>query len=114
INGLLHRAPHLALPPAPAQLDLAYAPQGTSEQLQELALTRRPQREAARARIRHGQAKVAVAEREFYPDFEVMASYDSMWDMPEHRWMAGVMVNVPIQRGRRRAAVEAAQAETAR
>jgi outer membrane protein TolC len=74
----------------------------------------RPQRAAAGARIRAARAKIAVAERAFYPDVELMASYSSMWDMPEHRWMAGVMIEIPIQRGKRRAAVEQAEAETER
>ena len=113
LNGLLHRAPNAALPAPPAQLNAAGGATGTSAELQELALTRRPQREAARARIRRGEARRAVAEREYYPDFELMGSYNSMWDMTEHQWMVGLMVNVPIQRGRRRAAVEQAEAETA-
>jgi outer membrane protein TolC len=113
LNGLLHRAPNAALPPPPAQLRVASGATGTSADLQELALTRRPQREAARARIRRGEARIAVAERESYPDFELMGSYNSMWGMTEHQWMVGLMVNVPIQRGRRRAAVEQAEAETA-
>lgn len=111
LNGLLHRPPASPLPPAPASLVLATAPEGTSQQLQELALARRPQRDAAQARIRAAQAEVAMAERDFYPDVELMAGYDSMWDMPEHRWMVGVMVEVPVQRGKRRAAVERAEAE---
>ncbi len=112
LNGLLHRPPGAPLPPPPSRLELAAAPEGTSEQLQELALARRPQRGAAQARIRAAQAAVAMAERDFYPDVELMAGYDSMWDMPEHRWMVGVMVEVPVQRGKRRAAVARAEAET--
>lgn len=114
LNGLLHRAPDAALPPAPAQLGVVGGTTGTSAQLQERALSRRPHREAARARIRSGEARIAVAERAYYPDFELMGSYSSMWDMTEHQWMLGVMVNVPIQRGRRRAALEQAEAQTAR
>jgi outer membrane protein TolC len=113
-NGLLHRAAWMALPPPPADIELAEAPTGTSAELQELALRRRPQREAANARILAARARIAVAERAYYPDFELMGSYNSMWDMPEHRWMLGVMIDVPIQRGRRRAAVEQAEAQTAR
>ena len=114
LNGLLHRSPEAALPPPPDELDLAVAPEGTSEELQALALERRPQRDAAQARIRAAQAEIAVAKRDYYPDFELMAGYDSMWDMPEHQWMVGVMVEVPLQRGKRRAAVEKAEAETAK
>ncbi len=112
LNGLMHRPPEAPLPPPPSRLELATAPEGTSEQLQERALARRPQRESAQARIRAAQAEVAMAERDFYPDLELMASYDSMWDMPEHRWMVGVMVEVPVQRGKRHAAVARAEAET--
>jgi outer membrane protein TolC len=114
LNGLLHRAPSSMLPPAPADLALAAAPTGTSAELQELALRNRPQRGAASARIRAARAKLAVAERDYYPDFELMSSYSSMWDMAAHRWMVGVMIDVPIQRGKRRAAVDRAEAEIAR
>lgn len=114
LNGLLHRGPGAQLPKPPAALVTAAGPAGTSVELQDLALRTRPQRAAASARIRAGHAKIAAAKRAFYPDVEVMASYNSMWDMPEHRWMAGVMIDVPIQRGRRHAAVEQAEAETAR
>ena len=114
LNGLLHRSPSIALPPAPSDLTLAAAPSGTSAELQELALRKRPQRDAANARIRAAQARRSVAERDFYPDFEVMGSYNSMWDMTAHQWMVGVMIDVPVQRGKRRAAVEQAEAEIAR
>lgn len=113
LNGLLHRSPSATLPPAPAELAIAAAPTGTSAELQELAMRRRPQREAASARIRAARAKAEVAERAFYPDFEVMGSYNSMWGMNAHRWMVGVMIDVPIQRGKRRAAVEQAEAQIA-
>lgn len=114
INGLLHRAPSVALPPPPAELQLASSPAGTSAELQELALRTRPQREAARARIAAARADIEVARRAYYPNLAVMGTYSSMWDMPEHRWMVGLMVDVPIFRGKRDAAVEQARAEAAR
>lgn len=114
LNGLLHRAPTSALPPAPGELVLAPAPNGTVLELEALALRGRPRRERARAHVRAARAQRAIAKRAYYPDFELMASYDSMWDMPEHRWMVGVMLDVPIQLGRRRAAVAQAEAEIAR
>lgn len=114
VNALLHRRPDASLPLPPEKLDLAGVPKGTSEELQALALERRPQRDASNARIRAAQAEIAVAKRDYYPDVEVMAGYDSMWDMPEHRWMVGVMVEVPLQRGKRRAAVEKAEAQTSK
>lgn len=114
LNGLLHRAPEAALPPPPAALEAAPVPEGSSADLQAIALERRPRRHAARARIRAAEAESAIARRDAYPDIEVMGSYSSMWDMPEHRWMVGVMIDVPLQRARRGAAVEQAEAETAR
>ena len=42
-----------------------------------------------------------------------MGSYDSMWDMPEHRWMVGVAIDVPVQRSRRDADASAARARVA-
>ncbi len=114
LNGLLHRATGSPLPPPPADLEPAAVPAGTRVELQALALERRPQREAARARIRAARAEIDVAERDFYPDFELMGSYNSMWDMAAHRWMVGVMIDVPLQRGRRHAAVEQAEAKAAR
>ena len=114
LNGLLHRAPEAPLPATPAELEIAPVPAGSSEELQAIALQRRPQRDAAQARIRAAEAEIAVARRDYYPDFELMGSYNSMWGMPEHQWMVGVMIDVPLQRGRRRAAVEEAEAETAR
>ena len=114
VNGLLHRTPSAPVPDAPKDLALAGAPSGTSAVLQDLAVRNRPQRGAARARIRAARAKIDVAERAYYPDFELMGSYNSMWPMTEHRWMVGVMLDVPIFRAKRRAAVEQARAETAR
>jgi cobalt-zinc-cadmium efflux system outer membrane protein len=112
INGLLHRDPAAALPPPPPELSLPSAP-ATAASLAQLAVEGRPQREAADARVRAGEARVRVAERAYYPDVEIMGSYDSMWDMPEHRWMVGVAIDVPVQRSKRDADASAARARVA-
>jgi outer membrane protein TolC len=109
INALLHRDPSAALPEPPP------APPGQAEsELDAEALRQeilhRPEVEAARAQVRVARAREAAAESEFYPDLNVATSYSSMWSMPEHRWMAGVAINVPLQQGRRRGAVEEASA----
>ena len=111
LDGLLHRAPDAPLPaPAPVQPVVAEPPS-----LDALLRTaaERPDALAASERIAGNTARVESAERAFYPDVEVMASYDSMWDMPEHRWMLGVGVEVPLQRGKREAASDAARARVA-
>jgi len=109
INALLHRDPAAPLPPPPAELSLPSAPEAVSER----ALAQRPQRAAAEARVRAAEARVRIAERASYPDLEIMASYDSMWDVPEHRWMVGVAIDVPIQRSKRAGDAAATRARVA-
>jgi outer membrane protein, heavy metal efflux system len=112
INGLLHRDPEAALPPPPPELALPSAP-ATVASLAQLAVEGRPQRATAEARIHADETRVRIAERAYYPDVEVMGSYDSTWDLPEHRWMVGVAIDLPIQRSKRDADVEAARARVA-
>lgn len=113
INALLHRNPRAPLPPAPRQLEPPSAPPAVSGDLFVAALTLRPEIRAQEAEIAARRAAIALEKLDFYPDFEVSTSYNSMWAMPEHRWMVGVMVNVPIRRQRIRAAVAEAEARLA-
>lgn len=113
INGLLHRDPSATIPAPPtAELTAPAMPVDVASLLRA-AVTDRPQQAAAAARVRASETRVSIAERAYYPDFELMGSYNSMWNMPEHRWMIGVGLNVPIQRGKRAAEVEAAEARVA-
>jgi cobalt-zinc-cadmium efflux system outer membrane protein len=109
MNELLHRAPHLALPPPvelspPAALDLSLP------RLEAEALENRPDIAAARQRVRAEAARSQRADREYYPDVTLSAAYDSMWEMPEHRWMVGIEINLPVQLGKRQAAGDEARA----
>jgi cobalt-zinc-cadmium efflux system outer membrane protein len=112
INGLLHRDPGASLPPPPKQLTVPAADKLDERAMIETALRERPELHAQDARLRRGAAARKLADRAAWPDVGVMASYDSMWDMPEHRWMVGVSVEVPLARGRRAAARDEADAET--
>jgi outer membrane protein, heavy metal efflux system len=114
MNGLLRRDPAAALPPPPAEQAARQAPPIDSRQLAEEALAARPELRTQEARLRGARAEIGAARREYYPDIELMGSYDSMWDMPEHRWMVGIGLDIPIQLGRRRAAVDRAEAMSAR
>ncbi len=59
-------------------------------------------------RLDHGEEAAAGLEAGARrPDFEAMGRYSSMWTDPEHRWMAGVAVDLPLRRER----IEAARAE---
>lgn len=115
MNELLHRDPELPLPPPAKELALTAAPDARSAgRLQEEATKRRPEIEAARLHARAEQARAERAERESYPDLVASTSYNSMWDMLEHRWMVGLSVNLPIQFGRLAGAVDEANAARAR
>ena len=113
INGLLHRDPGAALPPPPKQLVAPAGDKLDGTALIETALRDRPELHGQDARIQRGTAAGKLASREAWPDIGVMASYDSMWDMPEHRWMIGLSVEIPLARGRRAGARDEAAAETA-
>lgn len=114
INGLLHRAPDAALPAPPTTLAPPAPPTETTAQMQELALAARPELRARNARIHGAESAVDVAERAYFPDFTVGGTYNSMWMQVEHQFMVGVSINVPIQIGRRDAAVDEAEARLMR
>jgi outer membrane protein TolC len=107
LNRLLHRKVDADLPPPPARLAIAAS----------TATERRPahpKQLAASARMRARQAEVDEANLEFYPNFELMGSYDSMWNTWQHRWMIGIGIEIPLQRAKRSADLERARAEQAK
>ncbi|GIW85155.1 MAG: hypothetical protein KatS3mg107_0815 [Gemmataceae bacterium] len=112
LNALLHRSPEADLPP-PAEPPPPDQALPSAEQWQQFALQQRPDLQALYQRLAAEHAALALAEREFYPDVEVMAGYNSF--MPERpvRPMVGVGWNLPIRWDRRHAAVREAQARTA-
>ncbi len=113
MNELLHRPPQRSLPPPPQALEPELVDLPDSGVLQARALEQRPELEASEARLRGQSSAVELAERQYYPDVAVMGSYNSMWRMPEHQWMVGASLNVPIQLGATRAAIEGATARVA-
>lgn len=110
INALLHRSPRAPLPPPPAVLEPPAPPPLPEDELFEIALDRRPEVARQRSRIEAHRTTVSLRELDGYPSFEVSTAYNSMWNMPEHRWMVGVGVSVPVWRERIRAGVAEAEA----
>ncbi len=105
INTLLHRTADHPLPPPPAKLAFVEL-LPTAESLQQTAASR-PDLFALQARIRAEEANVALACKEFHPDLNVVAKYDGF--MPEDmRPQVGMQLNVPLQQGRRTAALREA------
>jgi outer membrane protein TolC len=111
MNELLHRDPEAALPPPPKELALPPAPSVPDpRRLQENAVSERPDIHALHQRARAQHERADRARRDAYPDVTVSASYNSMWDMPEHRWTVGVGFALPIQTGARTGMQEEATA----
>lgn len=115
MNELLHRDPELALPPPPKELALAPEPDvRDTKKLVSDAIARRPEIAAARLRARAEEQRGHRAGRDAYPDVTVSTSYNSMWDTPEHRWMVGLGLSLPIQVERRAGMVDEANAARSR
>lgn len=108
INTLLNRPPSAVLPPPPASLPVPEAEQDRAA-LQGGALNDRPELQAAAARLEAARTDVKLAKMEFYPDFMISAAFDSFWQEMELRPMLGFGLNIPIQQGRRRAALREAE-----
>lgn len=107
MNALLHRAPELPFPPPPARLPVGgQLPDAAN--LRELAVVQRPELSAQAARIEAERNSVALACKEFYPDFEFMGRYDQFWTDHEQRAQLGMNMNLPVNKARRRAAVREA------
>lgn len=107
LNTLLQRLPDASLPP-PADLPETI-PLPPVAQLRAAALEVHPDLRALAARIRAGRSRVALAERDFYPDIQLSAGYNSLWNQQEKRLTVGVGINIPLQ-GKRRAARDQAKA----
>ena len=115
MNELLHRDPDLPLPAPTKDVSVSAAPDSSStKHLADEAAKRRPEIESTRLHARAEQARADRAGRDAYPDLAVSTSYNSMWDTPEHRWMVGLSVSLPIVTGRRAGAVDEANAARAR
>ncbi|HEX5098045.1 MAG TPA: TolC family protein [Polyangiaceae bacterium] len=110
MNELLHRSPELPLPPPPKELPLPSEPDGGTSGNTTEAIARRPDIVAAEQRARAEQARADGAERQAYPDITLSTSYNNMWEMPQHRWMVGVGLNLPFQTGPRSGAADEARA----
>jgi cobalt-zinc-cadmium efflux system outer membrane protein len=108
INTLIHRTPGHPIPPAPHKLEIVEDQQDI-DSLRETALQERPELAALAAKIQSEQAAVALACKEYYPDFEFMGRYDSFWTDTVQRPMVGMNMNIPLNRDRRGAAVREAQ-----
>jgi outer membrane protein TolC len=114
LNTLMHLPPDSPLLPPPRELPAA-APLPDAGELRALALTRRPDLAALADRLAAEEAAVALARKEFYPDFELMAAYDRFWQGTDRDLQPQVALrfNLPVRTARRWAAIAEAQAKAA-
>ncbi len=115
INTLLHSPPDVPLPPPPTQLSLGEALPAV-EALRAQALDARPDLKAIAERLRMEEASLALAHKDYCPDFEVIAAYDSMMGNGQTRPVAaqvGVRLNLPVRCARRQGAIAEAEARIA-
>lgn len=113
INALQHQPPEAPLPPPPASLPPPPIADVAASEAQREALAKRPELGAAAAEIRARQAELARRKLDFRPDFETMASFNSLWNESDHRWTVGAGISLPIRRRRVRAAVAESTARLA-
>jgi outer membrane protein TolC len=114
VNTLMHLPPDSPLPPPPREVRVEDGlPE--AQALRALALSRRPDLQALVNRIAAEEATLALTYKEFYPDVELMAAYDTFWGLPDRRERAqvGVRLNLPVRLARRQGAVHEAQARIA-
>jgi outer membrane protein, heavy metal efflux system len=109
INALLNRASDAPLPLTDAMRGYSVLP--SLEKLQGLALAQHPELARLDARISAGASRITLAEKAFYPDFQVGVGYNGMWDDPDQRPMLGVSINIPLDRSKRRSDLGRAQAD---
>lgn len=109
INALLNRASDAPLPLTDAMRGYSALP--SLETLQGLALAQHPELARLDARISAGASRITLAEKAFYPDFQVGVGYNGMWDDPDQRPMLGVSINIPLDRSKRRSDLGRAKAD---
>jgi outer membrane protein TolC len=112
INALLNQPP--ATPVAGPDEPDAATPVPDLDALIENAVGGHPELRRLAYRERAAGARVTLSEKAFYPEFRLNAGYNGAMDPAAKRPIVGVTVNLPLDRGRRRAEKDAAEAERLR
>lgn len=111
LNTLVHRSPDYPLAPPPQSLTIEGNP-ASAELLRQVAVQQRPDLASMRAKLQADSASLALAYKDFYPDFEIMGRYDRFWQptstQGDLQGQVGVNMNVPIYLDKRRAAAREA------
>jgi cobalt-zinc-cadmium efflux system outer membrane protein len=112
INTLLRRWPDAPLSPPPAELESPAAAEDKNLAWQ-LALQQRPDLAALAWRVQAAEAALELAYKNYYPDFDTFARYDTWWQPASTqgplRAQIGLAMNLPVYRQKLQAAVCEAQ-----
>lgn len=108
LNALMHRQSN-ALVPAPPKMHIPHDVNENAEQLNRVALLNRPDLRSIFAQIEEAQSAISLARLEYFPDFQIASSYNSMWPLPQMRTMVGVGFNIPVRLAKRKSAVAEAE-----
>jgi outer membrane protein TolC len=115
LNTLMHLPPDQPLP-APSKEVTVEERLPEPQELRAVALDRRPDLQAMRNHIAAEEASLGLAHREYCPDFEAMAAYDTIMGNGPTRDLApqlAVRINLPVRYARRAGAVTEAEARIA-
>lgn len=112
INALLSREPRAPLPP-PAALPEP-APLPSMEALRGNAEFGHPEIRRIEAQVAAASAQRELADKAFLPDFGANLGYVGVMDPSEKRLQIGVTINIPIYRDKRRAELDASNADLRR
>jgi len=101
INTLLNQSPDSPLAKPENLKVIDTLPEISS--LQELALQARPELKALNAAIEVAKSSSELALKNNYPDINLKAGYNSLWDNSDKHFTVGIGVNLPLYQGKHRA-----------
>jgi outer membrane protein TolC len=115
INTLLHKDTDEPLPPPPDEMRPGEPPPDL-RRLQAAAVASRPDLRALEDRVAAERTALALAHKEFCPDVELTAAYDTIMGNGPMRDLApqvGVRVNLPVRHAKRYGMIAEAEARLA-
>jgi outer membrane protein, heavy metal efflux system len=108
LNALINRAPQETLPPPVNLPPPSTLPE--PKELQLVALSSHPVLKQIEANLNANEAAIGLAQKKYYPDFKLLAGYNSLWDEDDKRLLIGASINLPLDRNKRNASLNAAKA----
>ena len=99
LNTLLNQAPDTVIAP-PASLPKEKSLPAIAR-LRQMAIEQHPEIKALLAQKQSSDSNIKLAERDYYPDFNVNAGYNTLWDREDKRFTVGLGINIPFGQGKR-------------